>query len=1105
MAAALLVLMLGACRAAPAPAPAPRVDLVALNNRGVALMGRYEYEAAREAFARVVAAFPDRLDAQANLALATLNRQRDGDDRAAQALFEKVIAADSRHLRAHYGLGLVLLNTGRPADARREFEIVRRASPDDADAAYYAAQCAFQAGDFASALPGYERARALDPYLRSAAYGSFLTLQRLGREAEARRSLEVFQDLERNPQSRVAEFKYTRMGPLGEAVPIDAPAPVVAPKPGGPVVAAASTLVPAGALPPGWTWRAQDGRVSPSVTVVDLDGDGRLDAFVVGALEEHGRIRNAVLINRGDAGFTIDPTHPLALVGAVNAVLWGDYDNDGLTDAYLCRRGGNQLWRQVAPNSWRDVTAAARASGPGGDTVDGLFVDADHDGDLDLVLVGAGQSTELLNNNGDGTFRSIGQRAGVAGDGRPAIGVMAADLDGDRDLDLVVIKAHPPHDVFLNDRGWRYHRPPGAERFTHAAMSAAVAADANADGRVEIYASDGEGVSVWTSSRVGEWSAGHVAGSEEMARSRRLAVSDIIGDGRLSLVGTSAAGGWQAVALAGEAAGRVVASATQPAASAWTLAAFTPSSGPSVLAVAAGSGEPMMWKPGTGRWPYVALSLTGRDRQGAQIRSNASGIGTLVAARTGSRWTVLAQPAAHSGPGQSLQPLTVGTGGASQVDFVSLIWSDGVLQTEMDLAPGPVHRIEETERQLSSCPVLFAFDGTRYAFVTDVLGVGGVGFLEKPGAYTPARPRENLLLPVGALVAQDGRYRLKITEPMEEVTYLDAARLVAYDVPSGWSIALDERREVEGPVPTGAPRFFTQERLPVSAVTSEGADATAAVLKADGMAAPPGRIDPRFIGRTDEHTLTLEFGAPLDASPGEPVLVADGWIEYPYAQTMFAAWQAGAAYLAPSLEARDGAGRWRLVQRQFGYPAGMPRQMSFPLRGLPRGTTALRLRTTQEVYWDRLAVAFVEPMPQVVSHRIGLASARLATTGFARRSTGPFRRPSYDYDSRVPLWDTRHLSGFYTAEGPVDELVSAEDGAVAILGPGEEVQLEFTAGLDPPPPGWTRHFVVELRGWCKDMDLYTEHGDTVEPVPSPSSAARDRLHQRYNTRYASGR
>jgi len=44
----------------------------------------------------------------------------------------------------------------------------------------------------------------------------------------------------------------------------------------------------------------------------------------------------------------------------------------------------------------------------------------------------------------------------------------------------------------------------------------------------------------------------------------------------------------------------------------------------------------------------------------------------------------------------------------------------------------------------------------------------------------------------------------------------------------------------------------------------------------------------------------------------------DGWIEYPYAQTLFAAWQAGAAYRAPTIDARGADGRWRLLRREFG-------------------------------------------------------------------------------------------------------------------------------------------------------------------------------------------
>ena len=85
--------------------------------------------------------------------------------------------------------------------------------------------------------------------------------------------------------------------------------------------------------------------------------------------------------------------HPLAAVAGVRAALWGDLDNDGRTDAVLVRAGGGSaVWRQSAPNVWRDVTASSRALTPRLDGVDGALVDADHDGDLDIWLTNASLS-----------------------------------------------------------------------------------------------------------------------------------------------------------------------------------------------------------------------------------------------------------------------------------------------------------------------------------------------------------------------------------------------------------------------------------------------------------------------------------------------------------------------------------------------------------------------------------------------------------------------------------------------------------------------------------------------------------------------------------------
>jgi hypothetical protein len=489
------------------------------------------------------------------------------------------------------------------------------------------------------------------------------------------------------------------------------------------------------------------------------------------------------------------------------------------------------------------------------------------------------------------------------------------------------------------------------------------------------------------------------------------------------------------------------------------------------------------------------------------MRSNASGIGAHLTVRVDSRWTVADTFRSTSGPGQSLQPLALGLAGADQADFVSIDWSDGVFQSELAVGSG-LHTITETQRQVSSCPVLFAWNGRKYEFVTDLLGVGGIGYMVAPGEYATPRPWENVELGPGLLQPRDGRYAIKIGEPMEEACYLDAARLVAYDLPPGWSMTLDERMGILGPQPTGEPRFYRGELLPNRAVTNRGEDVTRIVGDADLEAVPVGGRDRRFIGRLiAPNVVTLTFAEALDdrAGEGEPILVADGWIEYPYSQTMFGAWQAHADFVAPTLEARGADGQWRVILEQFGYPAGMPRRMSVPLGSLPRGTTLLRITTNQEIYWDRLAVVWAETDPKISRHEFELDTASVRRSGFAKRTTGPQRQPYYDYDQRSPYWDTRHQDGLYTAFGDALALVTEADAALAIIGPGEEIHLEFAADLDPPPAGWTRRLVLETNGWCKDMDLFTADAETVAPLPGTRDDHADRLHDLHNTRYQSGK
>ncbi len=1072
---AVAVFLLAACTGGEAPPSS--ADLAELD-RGVGIMGKFEFDAARDVFVGLAKRHPKWFEARFNQAVATLNRQAEGDERTARELLRNLQRERPDDARILYTLGIMTLRGDSPKEAESLLQRVVEADPQDAYAAYFLGQALLAQGRADEALMHFERAIALDPRLRSPQYAAAQALGRLGRAREAETRMEAFQSQSRNPLASLVEFKYTRMGPKSEAISPPRPASRRA-SPEGPLFAGPLVLA-----------RDAGSSSQPLPSAADIDGDGEIDLFLPGGRGLPGK----VLLRRGER-FEEQPAHPLAVISGVESAAWGDIDNDGLTDVVLCRADAPPIvLRNQAAGAWKplDIPLLKNLGG----TRDCLLLDADHDGDLDLFLVTAGGQRVLLSNNGNLTFRSLADRLPARKGPSSAMQVAAGDFDNDRSVDLVVLQQNGGHEAFANGLSWNWRPARGFERFAREPALAAAVADLDAMGELDLLTVAPDlSVLRWKRAAGGERSAAQLVAASGTPRAgvrTQIAVADLDGDGRPEIIVTSSRGVavWSGTRKAFE--------IEDDSITGWTLVTLD-DGGPSLL-TSHSDGSVAMRSPGAGRSPFVRLSISGRDNPATSIRSNASGIGARVAARIDGRWVAAQTLRQSSGPGQNLVPVAIGLDGASRIDYVRIDWSDGAFQTEVALASST--RIVETQRQLSSCPVIFAWDGKRYAFVSDFLGVGGLGYLVAPGEYAPPRPWENFLLPDVLLQPRDGRYILKISEPMEEAAYIDALRLVAYDLPPGWEMALDERMQIGEPKVSGESLFFRRVELPQRATNNRGEDVTAAVRSADRTAADPGDHDRRFIGRlAREHVLTLEFATDLEAIAGRPILVADGWIEYPYSQTMFAAWQAKAAYQAPTLEAKGADGRWRVVLKEFGYPAGMPRTMAVPLPPLPEGTRTLRLRTTQEIYWDRLAVAWAEPL-EATRHELPLIVAEMRATGFARRTPGPQQQPSYDYDRRVPLWDTWAQSGLYTRFGRIDELVSSRDDALAIIGPGEEIHVEFKAALAPLRPGWSRRFVLEANGWAKDMDLYTRDRDTLDPLPVSGRSAemRDRLNQRYNQR-----
>ncbi len=1103
-----LCVLLLACGSPSSPQPSATTEEL---NDAAASMGQFEFSVAESAFATLLQADPTNELLQFNVALARMNSTEDGSQSSALEQFRPLFARKEMEVRARYCAGLCLLYMGRPEESAPHFEFCAGLRPNDAYVAYFLGAALDAMEGHAEALVWFTKATVLEPRLKSAWLGVQRCARRTGDEVLAARALEIFEGLLEHPRALTAEFKYTRMGELAlVALPGERVPEVASEMNFAECFTDAQSLHIENADPsaPELRW-SSDARVS--AVTVDLNLDNLQDIIVLRAFATDGTglPPNAVLLATGRGGYALDRTHPAALVTDANALLIGDINNDTQDDLYFCRSEHNVLLMRSSNGGYEDATEVFGVSGSGQATVDGALADLDQDGDLDLFLVHEKGKNELLANNMDGTFRALGASEGLAFDERPSRQVLVTDLDSDRDVDIVVMKVEAPHEVWTNDRVWKWRRSSEPEWFLkHPAEGVVCLHDFEHATAALVTVSD-----FWvTRYPLGtrDWVMDPVEPAQVGGRAA-LSIADVDGDGRSEVLELR------------NAATRVRRGAPDPPVTTRALdgtlttqdgSVTIPSpegtlatcvldldatKGASMLYLRNGE-SPMIARPGSDRMAFAAFRLRGRDDPSQSMRSNASGIGALVAARVASHWTGATTSRTSSCAGQSLAPVPLGLGTAERADFLEIEWSDGVLQTERALCSGEVANIVETQRQLSSCPVLFAFNGSQMQFVSDLLGVGGLGYLLEPGVYSEPRPWEVFVLPQSALeLDARGKYRIALAEPMEESCMLDAISLSAVDLPRGWDIAPDERLHISGTPPTGALVAWRQSWSP----TTEPA-----LVACDGVAKELPVRDGRFIGRLDsEASVDLSFGVDLPKIK-DPWLVIDGWVEYPYCQTMFAAWQAGAKYRAPSLEARARDGTWVELVAEWGYPAGMPRRLALPIpsASLPEGCTQLRMRSNMEVYFDSIRLVEREPLPSAPIP-LHCSGASLASVGFAKRTTMAQSRPFYDHAQPLPLWDCRFQRGLYSELGPVGELLNAEDDALVVFGPGEEVAIAF----DPPEhdcaPGSTRRLMLRVRGWCKDMDLFTHEGETIEPIPTNPTQGSEaaQMMQESRTRRMGGR
>ncbi len=130
---------------------------------------------------------------------------------------------------------------------------------------------------------------------------------------------------------------------------------------------------------------------------------------------------------------------------------WGDYDNDGDPDLFLCNLAGpltmadheiqqspaaNRLYRNNGNGAFTDVTAVSGLDDHGW-SMGAAWGDSDGDGWLDLFVSNYGMN-KLYRNRKDGTFEDVTQKAGIGNDRGFWTGVSWSDYDLDGDMDVYV-------------------------------------------------------------------------------------------------------------------------------------------------------------------------------------------------------------------------------------------------------------------------------------------------------------------------------------------------------------------------------------------------------------------------------------------------------------------------------------------------------------------------------------------------------------------------------------------------------------------------------------------------------------------------------------------
>ncbi len=180
---------------------------------------------------------------------------------------------------------------------------------------------------------------------------------------------------------------------------------------------------------------------------VDVNNDNLLDLLIV-----HSIGPSKLFLQQDSGKFEFNPTSGITTKQGAHTAFFMDYDNDGLLDLFLGYYGSsmtmpfptidglngrkNQLFHNEGGGKFKDVSEESGVDQTFW-TLAGGAMDINHDGNIDFFLANDFGSDALYLNNGNGTFKEVGQML-KTDDRGSGMNISFVDLNNDNDMDVYV-------------------------------------------------------------------------------------------------------------------------------------------------------------------------------------------------------------------------------------------------------------------------------------------------------------------------------------------------------------------------------------------------------------------------------------------------------------------------------------------------------------------------------------------------------------------------------------------------------------------------------------------------------------------------------------------